>query len=78
LRQIRSYKDPVHERILVIAYKQKRLFEGYFLQIGIKDTSEIHPENKGGDDKKKKPVKHDFLLNSDCEGRNLNCLSHRY
>jgi hypothetical protein len=56
----------------MIADKEKRLIKRYFLQIGIKNTSEIDPECKRGYNKKKKPVKHYFLLNSDGEGRNKN------
>ena len=47
----------------MISDKEKRLFKRYFFQIGIKDTSEIDPESKRGNNKKKKPVKHYFLLN---------------
>jgi len=47
----------------MIADKEKRFIKRYFFQIGIKDTSEIDPESKRGNDKKKKPVKHYFLLN---------------
>jgi hypothetical protein len=56
----------------MIADEEKRLFKWYFLQVGIKNTSEIDPESKRGNNKKKKPVKHYFLLNSDSEGRNKN------
>jgi hypothetical protein len=56
----------------MIADKEKRLFKRYFFQIGIKNTSEIDPESKRGNNKKKKPVKHYCLLNSDSEGRNKN------
>jgi len=56
----------------MIADKEKRLIKRYFLQIGIKNTSEIDSERKRGNNKKKKPVKHYNLLNSDGEGRNKN------
>ena len=56
----------------MIADEEKRLIKRYFFQVGIKNTSEIDPESKRGNNKQKKPVKHYLLLNSDSEGRNKN------